>query len=199
MREAPFFVAAPPRSGTTLVAWLLHLHGVWIGRAGVTKWPVTNSSVGTENLAITAVAKRETTPEVVRSAVLNIVPRDKSRWLYKKGILAIRWKVWSQAFPQALWVLPKRPLEDVVKSYLAHPGKAPSVDGNLERATHKLRKFAEGQKAISKNLPRHIWVDTDKLGRGDLEEAQRLIEGCGLVYNKQGCEDFIDPSIWHGS
>ena len=61
MLKQPVIIASPPRSGTTMLAGLLHHHGLWIGNARVTHFKQTNSDLGTENIEIQS---RGTTQEV---------------------------------------------------------------------------------------------------------------------------------------
>ena len=48
----PILIAGPPRSGITMMSGIFHYHGVWIGPARTTKYPKSNSSLGTENIDI---------------------------------------------------------------------------------------------------------------------------------------------------
>ena len=55
IRRDPILIAAPPRSGTTMLAGLFYKHGVWVGRTCTTMYPETNSDFGSENIDISKI------------------------------------------------------------------------------------------------------------------------------------------------
>ena len=59
INQKPILIAGCPRSGTTMLAGLLHYHGVWVGRSRTTMYPGSNSNFGSENLDIKEIMKQE--------------------------------------------------------------------------------------------------------------------------------------------
>ena len=65
IRQDPILIAAPPRSGTTMLAGLLYYHGMWVGRSRTTMYPGTNSEFGSENIDIKNIMKKRKRRETV--------------------------------------------------------------------------------------------------------------------------------------
>jgi hypothetical protein len=134
----PIFIAGCVRSGTSLTAEILNLHGVFIGNARSTKHPGTNTMLGTERIefkpiirdlmALNNYHKRREAPlpsnvktiKGLRERVLALYPPDKP-WLIKASSLVWFYDAFHDAFPEALWILPWREPGDIVNSILKHP------------------------------------------------------------------------------
>ena len=137
VRQDPILIAAPPRSGTTMLAGLLHRHGVWVGRSRTTMYPGTNSNFGSENIDIKLIFqsaavmhnyKNWHTPfpdfgswPSLKDQIEKFVPED-TRWLVKTSWNLIFWEFWVNAYPEARWLFPIRPTPKVVDSMNRHPG-----------------------------------------------------------------------------
>lgn len=188
----PILIAGPPRSGTTLIAWLLHLHGAWIGEAETTKDPTTNPLVGTENTAIKrwlTMLPADTEYPAFRERLLALVDTD-GPWLVKTSNLLTHWRLFATHFPEARWVLPNRPLEDIVASDMRRRPVDYRTSRNI-RATNKIV-----QMEIAASGVEHHWVIADRLAREDMEEARKLVEFCGLSFDPGVTREWIQPERW---
>ena len=112
MNDSPIFIAGSPRSGTTMIAGLLKLHGVWVGESRVTRDPKSNSLIGTENIPIKRTIGKEfnrigytnraipfpSAKELERlnynmiwDVIVSVVP-EQGQWLFKSAGLLILYK-----------------------------------------------------------------------------------------------------------
>ena len=120
--QNPILIASPTRSGTTMLAWLLHLHGVWIGNAGVTKSPETNPQVGTENISLKKYLKSiNGVPENFKEQIEKRVETN-GPWLLKTAGNLMKQDIWLKYYPDAIWLLPWRSIDKIVESAMRHPG-----------------------------------------------------------------------------
>lgn len=191
----PIFVAGPARCGTTMLTGLLHYHGAWVGEAKVTQNPETNSLFGSENVHIKATLKNwsNPNPQRLRDAVLALVKTD-GPWVVKTPQLLVKNRLLIEAFPEALWLLPRRPIEDIVASALRHPGMRGTPERRRQIANNHL--LMQGEVRRSANW----WmdVDVDALARGDMAVAREAVEFAGLDFKEEVAAAWIKPEMWHG-
>lgn len=187
----PILIAAPTRCGTTMLAWLLHLHGVWIGGATPTQAPETNPQVGTENDDLVAFMRSGN--ENFRDGVLKRVKTD-GPWLFKSAWVLLYRKRWMGAFPNARWLCPQRPVEDIVRSKCQHPG----MKHRPEHHRNITKQHFEMQADILASAKFAHAVDMDKVCRGDEAEAREAIEFCGLTFDPKIYRSWVQPERWHG-
>ena len=139
VNQNPIFIAAPPRSGTTLLAAILNAHGVWVGRGRITQYPGTNMDFASENQDIKSIMKHTAgmmgysnwdTPlpsatafegDELKKEIEVYVPSD-TPWLVKTSWTLTFWKFWHEAYPDAKWLFPIRDIDKIVDSMNRHPG-----------------------------------------------------------------------------
>lgn len=196
-KDSPILIASPARSGTTMLAWLLHLHGVWIGQGGVTQSPETNPQVPTENRQIKQYLRSARgVPADFRRRIVGMV-HASGPWLVKTASNLLCWKAWNQHFPEARWLLPVRPFDDIMASRKRHPGLQRYDDEGHRRivAHHK-----QLQDAVREVVSHWRDVDMDALCGGESnEEARAAIEFCGLKFDQQMYRGWVQPERWHGN
>lgn len=211
-QHQPILIAGPPRVGSTMLAGLLIKHGVWVGKAKITPYKETNSQIGTENIEIKKYLKWRL-PIVYQNwniplpdceygnsfkeDILKIVKIDDP-WLVKTSNLLLTWQLWNEAFPEAIWVFPERPVADIVASALRHPAMK-------KRGEKKITKFVGAciarQSKIGPLVKNSIVLNTPLLvrGHGNVQETMRkIIEKVGLKYDQSIVDDWIKPEMWHG-
>jgi len=143
VRQDPILIAAPPRSGTTLLAAILNAHGVWVGRGRTTRYPGTNMNFASENQDIKKIFKEVAegrgyknwnTPfpdfspyPRLKDRIEEFVPED-TPWLVKTSWNLIFLKFWVNEYPEARWLFPIRDIEKIVDSMNRHPGMAKHPD-----------------------------------------------------------------------
>lgn len=217
MLDNPIIIAAPPRSGTTMVAGLLKKHGIWVGKARVTKYPESNSLIATENQDIKKLMKilagvfeyrnwNAGLPKMqvndaekwgcwLRSEITKIVP-DNTVWLIKTAWTLIFYDIWKAAFPDAKWIIIDRRISYIIKSVKRHPVMCRHSGSKLKRYINALKK----KQAV-------IWDDlgikqchylyADALATSHIGIAGSLLTFCGVTFNPDITRDFIKPEMWH--
>ena len=192
--KPPLLVAAPTRCGTTMVTWLLHLHGAWIGEAKLTKAPETNPAVGTENIYVKKYLKRcGPMPHDFKERMADIA-QGNSPWVIKTVLLLEKWELFKHHYPTALWILPTRPLEDIVASKMRHPGMAHRGE-ELNRSRTE-RHIALQQKVM--DACSHWYsLDCDLLMTGDEAYARDFVEFAGFDFSPEIFRKWLQPERWH--
>lgn len=195
-QNPPILVAASGRSGTTMIAWLLHLHGAWIGKAGVTKAPQTNPQVGTENTAIKNYLKGAAAGADVKTFRRDILKMVKTEgpWLIKTAGTLRHWQKFEKAFPDCKWVLPIRPTKDIVESMKRHPG----MKGDDISFRRRAEFWKKHQNKVMDNCKNVFAVSPGALVAGNVELARQMMEFCGLQLEREVYLGWIDPERWHG-
>lgn len=200
--ENPILIAAPIRTGSTMIAWLLHLHGIWIGNANLPKYG-DNPSVGTENVDILMLLERQSDKNFLNK-LSKIVPAQQ-RWLFKnKRLLQTKcWQTMYYIFPEAIWIFPFRGFQAIKNSRLRKYETEEAV--KQKKVSHKksrarltvIKNEYQQQKQIKAKVKYGLWINSDKIARKDYNEIKKLCNFCGVTVNKEVCEDWIDPSRWH--
>lgn len=139
---SPIFITGIPRSGTSMIAGVLQIAGVFLGE--VTK-PEKHSPRGMfENRLIHDVmvepylkeACKDTfghwdMPDIEKMSIpthwqtltLGLMEEQgydkKTLWGYKSNKLALLWPVWDYAFPYAKWIIVRRRSGDIADSCLS--------------------------------------------------------------------------------
>ena len=175
VRQDPILIASPPRSGTTMLAGLLHYHGIWVGRSRTTMYPGTNSEFGSENIDIKNVFqeaagkmgyKNWETPfpalgscKCLKKQIEAFVPEDMP-WLVKTSWSLIYWRFWVTAYPEARWIFPTRDTIKIVDSMNRHPGMRNHPDGQKKQyIAHLLRNAS----TVIDNEVNYNYVDMEGL------------------------------------
>lgn len=206
VNQQPILIAGPPRCGTTMLAGLIAPHGVWVGRARTTWYPGTNSEFPAENQDIKDVMKRLaagvsyrnwSTPlpkqldfwPGVKQEIEAFVPEDEP-WLVKTTWTVIWWRFWNQAYPNAHWVLPQRPVDSVMNSIRRHPRMA-------RRPAVMSRRFIEAiyarQEELMESVHYAYCFSVLKIAKGDTEEIDRLFKFIGIKPNWTHINRWIQP------
>ena len=204
--QKPILIASPPRCGTTLLAGLFHKHGAWIGKARVTSYPKTNSLLGTENQDIKKYLKsllgdyknwNLPTPTIdnvrgFKEEIEGIVP-DNQVWLVKTSNILFTWRLWRNAYPDAIWIFPKRDINKIVDSAMRHPAMK-------KRGREKIDIFIEAlqkrQEFISRFTKNRVFVNVNNIVNDG--ECKDLIEYVGLEYDQSITDNWINKGMWHG-
>ena len=212
--DSPIFVTAPPRSGTTMVAGLLKMHGVWIGEARVTSYPETNPQVGTENQEIKQLCKdiaqvtgyknwHVPLPEPVFESGTAFAESVKQRvyttgpWLVKTAWITIYYQLWHEAFPKAKWLLIQRSAEEIVASVKRHPV--------MQRHSEvQVRKFVDALHARMGKIQstpgiKSLIVDPAKIASSDLRRIVEVLRFCDIEPKAEVINNWIHPEWWHGN
>jgi len=208
IRQDPILIAAPPRSGTTLLAGLLHYHGVWVGRSRLTMYPGTNSEFGSENIDIknifkTAAAKipykNWETPfpalsscRFLKKEIEAFVPED-TPWLVKTSWCLIYWRFWVTAYPNAKWVFPTRDTLKIVDSMNRHPGMRKHPDGQKHQYIANLLRAAS---SVIDNGVDYTFVNMEGLADREPDVIESLFEFLEIKPDYNVINDWIKPEMF---
>jgi len=207
---SPILIAGPPRCGTTMIAGLLYRHGVWVGQARLTRYPGTNSNFGSENISIKRYLKslypeyrnwNTPLPDMVnvpdfKDQIESLV-NESGPWLVKTSNILMTWRLWKEAWPDAKWILPIRPLENIVDSAMRHPAMKKHGRKRISKYIIALQQRQALVASHSMSNGNTIYfLDVDKLVNNP-EEARPLIEFCGLEFDEGIVNNWIDKRIWH--
>ncbi len=218
--ERPVFIVGLPRSGTSLVAGMLQLCGLWLGRtvpgnAHNPKGYFENAALregivktilhrlGVDPLGVHTLPSPDAAfamPEL-KSMVFEVLRQQgydgMVRWGYKGNKLALIWRLWNMHFPRADWVIVQRRREDVIEScirtqFMAQHSSEPAFWRDV--LTKRMARLDELRE--SSVTCHHL--DTDSLIAGDLVGMQRLVDALGLTWT-DAARDFVDPLLWRRS
>lgn len=197
MKPDPVIIASPARCGAAIVAGLLYYHGFWFGDNKPIRYMNNPGVFGIYNKDIDQVIKAHPVNSPApgfRDAVLRLVP-DDTPWLVKSPQALIRFVHLCNHFPNAIWLLPYRPPEQIAESAMYHPFL--KKDGYQKRlnvaVTHQ-----DLQTRIEKRVGRNsLWVDVNRLGAGDIEEAGNVMSFCGMELDDDAWKKAVNPSKWY--
>lgn len=206
IRQDPILIAAPPRSGTTMLAGLIYYHGVWIGRSRTTMYPGTNSNFGSENLDIKHIFKQIAKeigyqnwdvpfPVVdlskdVKDRIEHFVP-ENTPWLVKTSWVLVFWQFWHKAYPKARWLFPLRKTKKIVNSMNRHPGMR-------RHSTGKKREFIQALDHSRELAKRHVLFHEfgiERIAKRDRREIDTLFTFLDLEPNYTIIDDWINPEM----
>jgi len=139
--ENPILITGAARSGTSMVAGVIHLCGAW---KGDTSGPNKNNQKGmfenhvirqqivkphlmsigadkmgqyplpdVQNLSIPVDWHDKVVSEIKRQGY-----QDEKTWMYKGAKMCLTWPIWDYAFPNAKWIIVRRRTPDIINSCL---------------------------------------------------------------------------------
>lgn len=214
---APIFVTGLPRSGTSLVTGVLNICGAWVGdtfpgdpfnRKGTFENKAIRENLLKPYLALIPSdplgldplpplnVEPFIDPQRWRKLVLDTVSAQGYRggpWAYKDAKLALCWRIWAEAFPDAKWVIAHRPGEDVIASCIRAEPMARRMGYRAERWIEWASAYEKHRDGITRKV---VPVRSDALF-GDLAGIARVVEQLGLTWRSGIVRDFIDRRLWN--
>jgi hypothetical protein len=215
----PIFVTGLPRSGTSLVAGLLHACGAWVGktvpgdagnprgyfehevvRERIVKQLLSRTNcdpLGVSPLSPLDLSLTVTNLAQLMGTVLAGEDYDANMpWLYKDAKLTLIWPAFARAFPDATWIVVKRNRQQIIDSclrtpFMAQHGAAPEFwDVFVAAYETRLAHLAE-------TVERHVVVEPQKLVRGDYSDFKQVLSLCDLQFRQAAVDEFICNDYWH--
>ena len=211
INQQPILIASPPRSGTIMLAGLIHKHGIWIGNAKSTSYPGSNPDFPAENIDIKTIMKREgklvdyrnwkvpmpydakTDPQILKAEIEAFVPSNM-KWLVKTSWTLTFCKTWNEMYPDALWVLPFREEEEIFNSMNRHPSMRKRPD-NMKRKY--IRALLECQEWVRNNIKNHHVVNVRKVANRREEDIRNLFDFLNMKLDWNIVKEWINPKIMH--
>ena len=128
--DSPIFVTGTKRSGSSMVAKILEICGVFTGEVSSMKESVIISKLVDQYFDFINVDKKGQYPlpeeeifiptewrKNIESALVKMNYKDQI-WMYKDSRLILTWQMWHYAFPNAKWILVMRKPTDIIQSCL---------------------------------------------------------------------------------
>lgn len=191
--EEPIVILSIPRSGSSLIAGLFHIHGVWVGRCQ--KPDKYNPKGYFENLDIkkelkkrygrlSHTGRRAEAQRGFRGSIHPYTP-ESGKWLFKCSAMYLN--AWHEFSPQFICV--RRSWTGTTESnkntnFLGT--KEPKRITELIASHHQEMNRAEG-----------VNVYPDELINRDYSSLYEAFEYCGIKLNEEAVDNFIDTSAWH--
>jgi len=215
--QPPILVSGCARSGTSLVAQILHVCGAFKGET-VAPDPLSNPDGFFENIYV----REKVVKDILRAndcdplgvkklpkpgtlqypsfkgMVMKQMEEEGYRdgpWLYKDAKLAYMPELWMREFPGAKWVLTKRNPNAIVTSCMRthfmrqHSGDAKFWGKWVDETFKRLEAISVRHGAFV--------LDTDKLAKGDLSEVKECVDWLGLEWDEEKVRACIKPQHWH--
>jgi hypothetical protein len=219
--KPPILITGCARSGTSMVAGIVHMSGAWGGvMRGKTRYnakgmfenkEIVNSIIkpmlrswGCDPMGQKPLPRIETVkhlPDAVQEKLKRVVLKSLIReglrdqqWMYKGAKMCLMWPLWAKAFPDAKWIIVRRETEDIVSSCLrtAFMRAYQKRSGWLMWVAEHEKRFEEMTDA---GLEIHeVWPQ--RMIAGDFTEIQQVINNIGLNWDFEKVRDFIDPGLW---
>lgn len=211
----PIFITGTGRSGTSMIAGMLHATGVFVGdHPPPTKHNRKGYFENTEMCEVIdrcfiesgadRIGRDSFPPDdympafALRDAILHA--RDSAGyihglWLLKHTKLAGVWRPLADAFPEAFWVICYRPRRHVLASFVARGYEA-------DTAT-KMIRFYGGQctKIRTSRRTKSMQVPTAELIDDPDQWVPHVLRRCRVDFTDldklTAAFNFIDPKLWH--
>lgn len=213
----PILITGAARSGTSIVAGIVHYCGAWGGKmTGPTPYnkkgqfengQIRNAlvkpflrSIGCDPLGQHPLPDLRGFPVDTqwRNKVLSIMREQgykKGPWFYKGAKMCLFWPQWHFAFPNAKWVIVRREEDGIVNSCLktGFMRAFRNAKGWRGWVQHHLVRFQEMRDAGLDVV--EVWPS--KVIVGNFGEMKNAISHIGLNWNRDIIHDFIEPRLWH--
>jgi len=180
-KMAAIVILGLPRSGSSMVAGIFALHGVWVGTC---KLADTHNPKGYfENIFFREYMKNHyPTVESVRDIMIDDGYKG-GPWLWK--VLSLNQGEFDQFNP--IYICCKRPSQQIFASM-----RSSKVFGH-SMSDVALKNFIETRQEC---LEGHE-VKTDELAQGDFSQIQAALFAANLVPDTKMIADFVDAELWH--
>jgi hypothetical protein len=223
MTEQPILITGCARSGTSLIAGIVHKCGAFGGV--FTPATPANKRGMFENLCLRrdnvkpmfkrglkadpkaqyplptsqAVEKLFTDKfiDAWRKRVIDVMIAEGYQdgpWFYKDATMGLVWPLWVCAFPNAKWILVRRAADCIVDSVLN------VMDPQRKRGPSYWHSWVRSHlacfdlmKEAGANM-RELW--SYPIVKGDLWELRQVLDWCGLELNDEA-RSFIAPDLYH--
>ena len=215
--KQPILITGCARSGTSMVAGIMHKCGAFGGRTtGPTHWnkrgQYENDEIR-ENVIKPYLVLHGADPKgqyplpdpTALMPVGNLADKIHSimkwhgykgnrPWYYKGAKLTLIWPLWHAAFPKAKWLIVRRPDADIVSScmHTAYMNNRDTEESWQEWVEHHKTQFA----AMSAAGLDMVEVWPDKFMEGNFQTLAEFVRGVGLYWNDKTVRAFVSKDLW---
>jgi len=215
---SPILVTGIERSGSSIVAKILHMCGAFTGNVSGMQ---ENKRIKTyvdhfysyhnvdpagqyplPNLSHTPI------PECWGFRMEELLEKENYEetepWLYKSSRIAQIWPVWKETFPKAKWIIVRRRTGDIIQSCIKTGFMTAYADQSVlqqinakDEADGWLWWVHEHEKLFSDMIEagieyREIWPE--RMAIGDFEQIHEMVEWLGLEWNEKVVE-MVSPLL----
>lgn len=216
MNNRPILITGCARSGTSMVAGIINLCGIF---GGIMSGPTPNNKKGMfENARIRnevvkqylisigsdPLGQKPLPPDIytgfpipdLRNRILEILDgqgRNGKRWFYKGAKMCLIWKHWHDAFPEAQWIIVRRPDEQIADSCMraSFMRAYHDVSGWMKWIEYHKRRWEEMKKSADCT---EIW--SDRIVKGDFSELKKALAHLDLEWTDRVI-DFVEPVLYN--
>jgi len=215
--QDPILITGAPRSGTSMVAGIIHLLGAWGGNMigphlenpkgffenGAIKEGVTDPYMF--NLGYDLLGKREIPPlrkrriprlkQDIRN-VLSLEGYDDGPWFFKSPMACLVSSAWIHVYKDAKWIIVRRDIEQNAQAcintswMIGRSGLQQWVDYVAEYNRRMDLMFDD----IDPDSIFSIWPQ--KIVDGEYSELENAIIALGLNWDEDAVVNFVDPDFW---
>ena len=164
---------------------------------------------GFDPLGIRPLPPRDFNPSIefnrsftLRQAIDAIIRNDgyksESNWLYKGPKMSLLWRIYDNAFPNAIWIVASRNREGFVRSCLkTNFMSRHSADPSFwhQYAEEYEQRLADLAGAVAT----HHEVKTDDIIRGDFSGIEHICRAHDLEYQLDRVAEFVSPRFWNST
>lgn len=217
MMQPPILITGCARSGTSMTAGIIQNCGAFGGKTSGPnrynpKGMFENSRIREELVktylrSINCDPKGQnplpdyttlTTPMGWKTFVENVMMEDGYKggpWYYKGAKMCLIWSIWHQCFPDAKWVIVRRPRKEIIHSCLntGFMNAFDTEEGWGRWVDHHLECFTAMRLAGLDIV--EFWPGD--VINGSMVAAQDLINSLGLKWHSTRVQKFVDVRLWH--
>jgi hypothetical protein len=217
--DTPVLVTGLPRSGTSMVAGLLGLAGLWLGhtvpggqenirgffenvilRERVQKEILRQGRfdpLGVQQLPPPAWHPLIKSLRAVVGAALAAQQYDgRHIWGFKDAKLTLTWRVWHEHFPRARWVVVRRSSDEIVASCL-RTSFMKQHSGDPAFWKQFVADYIERLEALQREVGWSRVVAAGDVAAGRFDALKQLVGDLGLSWQPHAMQAFIAPEHWH--
>lgn len=217
--DAPVLVTGLPRSGTSMVAGLLGLSGLWLGHTvpggqenirGFFENVILRERVQKEILrqgGFDPLGVRQLPPSVwhpiiksLRTVVATALGAQqydgRQTWGFKDAKLTLTWRVWRDHFPLARWVIVRRSSDEIIASCLRTSFmKQHSGDPAFWRQF--VADYLERLGTLQQEVGWSRVIAAGDVAAGRFDDLEGLVGELGLAWRPEAMHAFIAPEHWN--
>lgn len=215
--NSPILITGVPRSGTSLIAGLLHICGAWKGE---TVGPSKENAKGFfENMIIRETILKPYIRTIncdplgqnklpkIEDCIIDLSIKDKvkrvlldqgyyrGKWIYKDAKLLLTWPLWVALYPNATWIFVKRNISSIALSCM-NTGFM-RVCGNRKDWMKWAESYAERRLELQKAVgDTYYEFDIDTIIK-DPEIIKHQVQSMSLTWDTDRARNFINKTLWH--
>jgi hypothetical protein len=204
----PILITGVERSGSTLVARILDMCGVWSGDCN--KMFENKEIFGFKQFRSKTLFPHTARINIIKGWDQYIINKiklqgwDNQSWMLKNSKLAQFWPIWFDAFPDAKWLIIRRRTGDVVHSCMKtgymklfknhYNLEVLGIENELEGWLWWVRQYEKKFIEMTKEGLNYKVIWPDRMVTGDYEQIKEVVNWLGLEWNEK-IPDTIYPLL----